>query len=143
MSPTCTMVLLKLHCDVTEATLSAFEARVRGGRGGGSPIRLTDPPAGTTTFGCGQERVCARSGRYSDSMRLSATTEIVIKCQGQGEKIMKRPRCRDDAALVPLLPLASCLSSSEVEVQDEEPHFLFTVLGMLQLSRYLRGGRVG
>lgn len=49
---------------------------------------------------------------------------------------------KDDAALVPLPPLASCLSSSEVEVQDEEPHFLFTVLGMLQLSKYLNGGRV-
>lgn len=42
------MVLLKLHCDVTDATLSAFEARASGGRGGGSPIRLTDPPAETT-----------------------------------------------------------------------------------------------
>lgn len=50
---------------------------------------------------------------------------------------------QNDAELSPLLPLASCLSSSEVEVQDEEPHFLFTVLGMLQLSKYLRGGRVG
>lgn len=46
MSPTCTMVLLKLHCDVTEATLSAFVAMVRGGRGGGSLTRLTEPPAG-------------------------------------------------------------------------------------------------
>lgn len=44
---------------------------------------------------------------------------------------------------VPLLPLASCcLSSSEVEVQEEEPHFLLTVLGMLQLSKYLHEGRV-
>lgn len=42
----------------------------------------------------------------------------------------------------PLLPLASCWrSSSEVEVQEEEPHFRLTVLGMLQLSKYLRGGR--
>lgn len=43
--------------------------------------------------------------------------------------------------LVPLLvPLASCcLSSSEVEeaVQEEEPHFLLTVVGILQLSKYL------
>lgn len=44
LSPTCTMVLLKLHCDVTEATLSAFVAMVRGGRGGGSLTRLTEPP---------------------------------------------------------------------------------------------------
>lgn len=49
MSPTCTMVLLKLHWDVTEATLSAFVAMVSGGREGGSPTRLTEPPAGTTT----------------------------------------------------------------------------------------------
>lgn len=43
----------------------------------------------------------------------------------------------------PLLPLASCcLSSSEVEVPEEEPHLRLTVLGMLQLSRYLQeGGR--
>lgn len=42
----------------------------------------------------------------------------------------------------PLLPLASCcLSSSEVEVQEEEPHLRLSVLGMLQLSKYLRGGR--
>lgn len=45
LSPTCTMVLLKLHCDVTEATLSAFVAMVRGGREGGSLTRLTEPPA--------------------------------------------------------------------------------------------------
>lgn len=48
MSPTCTMVLLKLHCDVAEATLSAFAAMVSGGREGGSPTRLTEPPAETT-----------------------------------------------------------------------------------------------
>lgn len=36
--------------------------------------------------------------------------------------------------------LASCcLSSSEVEEAVHEPHFLFTVLGMLQLSKYLGG----
>lgn len=52
------MVLLKLHCDVTEATLSAFEARVRGGRGGGSPIRLTEPPAETTCLAV-VKSVCA------------------------------------------------------------------------------------
>lgn len=44
LSPTCTMVLLKLHCDVAEATLSAFVAMVSGGREGGSPTRLTEPP---------------------------------------------------------------------------------------------------
>lgn len=49
MSPTCTMVLLKLHWDVTEATLSAFVAMVSGGREGGSPTRLTEPPAETTS----------------------------------------------------------------------------------------------
>lgn len=42
---------------------------------------------------------------------------------------------------IPLLfPLVSgCLSSSDVEeaVHEEEPHFLLTVLGMLQLSKYL------
>lgn len=43
------MVLLKLHWDVTEATLSAFVAMVRGGREGGSPTRLTEPPAETTS----------------------------------------------------------------------------------------------
>lgn len=52
------MVLLKLHCDVTEATLSAFEAKVRGGRGGGSPIRLTEPPAETTCLAV-VKSVCA------------------------------------------------------------------------------------
>lgn len=46
MSPTCTMVLLKLHWDVTEATLSAFIANVSGGSGGASPTKLTDAPAG-------------------------------------------------------------------------------------------------
>lgn len=83
LSPTWTMVLLKLHCDVTDATLSAFVANVSGGREDGSPTRPTEPPL--------------------------------------------------------LVPLASCLSSSEVEeaVQEEEPHFLLTVLGMLQLSKYL------
>lgn len=45
LSPTWTMVLLKLHWDVTEATLSALAAMVRGGRGGGSPTRFTEPPA--------------------------------------------------------------------------------------------------
>lgn len=43
------MVLLKLHWDVTEATLSAFVAMVRAGRVGGSPTRLTEPPAETTS----------------------------------------------------------------------------------------------
>lgn len=43
------MVLLKLHCDVTDATLSAFVAMVSGGRGGGSPTRLTEPPVETKT----------------------------------------------------------------------------------------------
>lgn len=84
LSPTCTMVLLKLHWEVTEATLSALVAMVSGGRGGGSPTRLTEPPL--------------------------------------------------------VFPLASCcLSSSDVEdaVQEDEPHFLLTVLGMLQLSKYL------
>lgn len=42
-----------------------------------------------------------------------------------------------------MLPLASCcLSSSEVEVHEEEPHFLLTVLGILQLSKYLGRFRV-
>lgn len=45
MSPTCTMVLLKLHCEVMEATLSALVAIVSGGRDGGSPTRSTDAPA--------------------------------------------------------------------------------------------------
>lgn len=84
LSPTWTMVLLKLHCDVTDATLSAFVAKVSGGSEDGSPTRLTEPPL--------------------------------------------------------VVPEASCcLSSSEVEeaVQEEEPHFRLTVLGMLQLSRYL------
>lgn len=44
-------------------------------------------------------------------------------------------------ARVPLLFLLTlgCLSSSDVEeaVQEEEPHFLLTVVGMLQLSKYL------
>lgn len=44
---------------------------------------------------------------------------------------------------IPLLlqPASGCLSSSDVEeaVQEEEPHFLLTVFGMLQLSRYLIG----
>lgn len=35
------MVLLKLHCEVMEATLSALVAMVSGGRDGGS----TDAPA--------------------------------------------------------------------------------------------------
>lgn len=48
--------------------------------------------------------------------------------------------CSNNAKSVPLLLLTSCcLSSSEVEVQEEEPHFLLTVLGMLQLSKYLHG----
>lgn len=38
------MVLLKLHWDVTDATLSALVAMVSGGRGGGSLTRLTEPP---------------------------------------------------------------------------------------------------
>lgn len=81
LSPTCTMVLLKLHCDGSEATLSAFVAMVRGGSGGGSPTRLT----------------------------------------------------------LLLLFASCCLSSSDVEeaVHEDEPHFLLTVLGMLQLSKYL------
>lgn len=45
MSPTCTMVLLKLHCEVMEATLSALVAMVSGGRDGASPTRSTDAPA--------------------------------------------------------------------------------------------------
>lgn len=83
LSPTWTMVLLKLHCDVTDATLSAFVAKVSGGSDDGSPTRLTEPPL--------------------------------------------------------LVPVASCLSSSDVEeaVQEEEPHFRLTVFGILQLSRYL------
>lgn len=44
MSPTCTMVLLKLHCEVMEATLSALVAMVSGGRDGGSPTRSTGAP---------------------------------------------------------------------------------------------------
>lgn len=39
------MVLLKLHCEVMEATLSALVAMVSGGRDGGSPTRSTDAPA--------------------------------------------------------------------------------------------------
>lgn len=38
------MVLLKLHCEVMEATLSALVAMVSGGRDGGSPTRSTDAP---------------------------------------------------------------------------------------------------
>lgn len=45
MSPTCTMVLLKLHCEVMDATLSALAAMVSGGRDGGSPTSSTDAPA--------------------------------------------------------------------------------------------------
>ncbi|TNN58886.1 hypothetical protein EYF80_030896 [Liparis tanakae] len=40
------MVLLKLHCDVTEATLFAFAAMVRGGRGGGSLTRFVQRDGG-------------------------------------------------------------------------------------------------
>lgn len=39
------MVLLKLHCEVMDATLSALAAMVSGGRDGGSPTRSTDAPA--------------------------------------------------------------------------------------------------
>lgn len=49
MSPTCTMVLLKLHCEVMEATLSALVAKVSGGRDGGSPTRSTEAPAEART----------------------------------------------------------------------------------------------
>lgn len=100
-------------------------------------------------FGCSQERVCLFITLIQMTYvnEASATTDIVNKCQGKVEKMINYPCIcvvhQGDAVLVPLLPLASCLSSSEVEVQDEEPHFLFTVLGMLQLSKYLHGGRVG
>lgn len=49
MSPTCTMVLLKLHCEVMEATLSALVAMVSGGRDVGLPTRSTDAPAEVRT----------------------------------------------------------------------------------------------
>lgn len=52
MSPTCTMVLLKLHCEVMEATLSALVAMVSGGRDGASPTRSTGAPTGQKTVRC-------------------------------------------------------------------------------------------
>lgn len=43
------MVLLKLHCEVMEATLSALVAMVSGGRDGGSPTRSTGAPTEVRT----------------------------------------------------------------------------------------------
>lgn len=43
------MVLLKLHCEVMEATLSALVAIVSGGRDAGSPTRSTAAPAEART----------------------------------------------------------------------------------------------
>lgn len=70
LSPTCTMVLLKLHCDVTEATLSAFVAKVKGGRGGGSPTRLTDPPVVTTTLAV-VTNACVNKVHYFNSSDIN------------------------------------------------------------------------
>ena len=51
------MVLLKLHWDVTEATLWALLAEARGGRGEGAPSRPTEAPTGRyTVFNTGSER---------------------------------------------------------------------------------------
>lgn len=48
------------------------------------------------------------------------------------------------AKIVPCMEHSGfCLSSSELEeaVLEEDWHFLFTVIGMLQLSRYLIGSK--
>ena len=58
-------------------------------------------------------------------------------CKANLSHIKQTQQVNDE--IVPVLLLASCcLSSSDVEDAVYEPHFLFTVLGMLQLSRYLQ-----
>lgn len=99
LSPTWTIVLLKLPWLVMDTTLSAL----LGGRGGRGAR--------------GEEPTAAGMGGGGRSCR----------CGGPAEG--------SSLSLSPVL----CFSSSEVELDeayDEEPHFLFNVLGRLQLSRY-------
>ena len=75
-------------------------------------------------------------------MFVQTTFKLFCTCP----TVSSKRECGSVCECVPLAVLVAscCLLSSDVDeaVHEDEPHFLLTGLGTLQLSRYLRGQEV-